>query len=52
MLETKKKFVSNKTASTDPTQTALVWFSLVWMLFLKSTEPNQTAACFFILQFE
>jgi len=42
MLETKNCIVSKKTAPTNPTQTALFWFVLVRILFLKSTKPNQT----------
>ena len=45
MLKTKNCIVSKKTASTDPTQTALVRFR-----FYFKSQPNQTA-CFFILRF-
>jgi len=31
--KTKQKIVSKKTASIDPTQTALVWFGLIRILF-------------------
>jgi hypothetical protein len=50
MLQTKIYIVLKKTAPTDPTKTAFVWFGLIQILFLKSTEPNQTAY-FFMLRF-
>jgi len=40
MLETKKFIVSKKTASTDPTETALVWFGLDVIFKVNRTKPN------------
>jgi len=42
MFETKKLYCLEKNALTDQTQTTLIWFVSIMILFKKLIESNQT----------